>query len=277
MGKEGDRFRGATGIVTGASRGLGRLIAVALAKRGVNLALAARTAEGLQETVAAVTRHGVRAIPVRCDVRNKDDLHNLVDTTVAELGPPDLLINNAGIESVADYAAMELDEIENVMVTNTISPMLLTRLVVPHMAKRKSGHIVIISSTAGKVGMPYFATYASSKHALVGFSWSLREEFRRYGIGVSVVCPGFIDDTGMADEWALKKRPRIAPTAKPEKVVRAVVEAIEKNKADVVLASGLGRFSDIFFALSPDLSAWVMRKAGLDDYFAAEAKARPGN
>jgi uncharacterized protein len=270
-----DRFRGATGIVTGASRGLGRLIAIALAERGVNLALAARTEDGLQETVSAVERHGVRALSIRCDVTNKQDLQNLVERAVTELGPPDLLINNAGIEAVADYQEMSLEEIETVMVTNSISPMLLTRLVVPHMAKRKSGHIVNVSSTAGKVGTPYFSTYVASKHALVGFSWSLRQELGRYGIGVSVICPGFIDDTGMADEWALKKRPAMAPKVKPDKVVRAVIEAIEKNKAELVLAGGLARFADVFFALSPDLSARVMRAGGVDDYFAAEARARP--
>jgi short-subunit dehydrogenase len=272
-----ESFRGATGIVTGASRGLGRLVAVALAERGVNLVLAARTEEGLQETMRAVGSHGVRAVSVRCDVTNKADLQNLVDATIAEFGPPDLLINNAGIEAVADLGEMTLEEIENVMVTNAVSPMLLTRLVVPHMAKRKRGHIVNISSTAGKIGMPYFSTYVSSKHALVGFSWSLRQELRQYGIGVSVVCPGFIDETGMADEWALKKRPPMAPTVKREKVVRSVIQAIERNKADVVLASGLARFGDIFFAISPDLSARVMRAGGMEDYFAAEAKARPGN
>lgn len=270
-----ERFRGATGIVTGASRGLGRLIAVALAERGVNLALAARTEEALEATRSAVSRCGVRAVPVRCDVTRQDDLQNLVDTTVRELGPPDLLINNAGIEAVANLHDMTLPEIENVMVTNSISPMLLTRLVVPHMTERKSGHIVNISSTAGKIGMPYFSTYVASKHALVGFSWSLRQELRQFGIGVSVVCPGFIDDTGMADDWALKRRPMMAPTVKPEKVVRAVIAAIERNKADVVLASGLAKFGDISFAISPDLSARVARAGGLDDYFAAEAKARP--
>ena len=270
-----DSFRGKTGIVTGASRGLGRLIAVALAERGVNLALAARTEEGLKETMVEVERHGVRAVPIRCDITQRADLENLVAQTVSEFGPPDLLINNAGIEAVADFREIPLDEIEKVMVTNSVSPMLLTRLVVPHMTERGSGHIVNISSTAGKVGMAYFATYVASKHALVGFSWSLRQELRQYGVGVSVVCPGFIDETGMADEWALKKRPFMAPTIAPEKVVRAVLKAIEKNKADVILGSGLTPVSDISFAVSPDLSAWVMRAGGLDKYFAAEAKARP--
>ena len=272
---DGDSFNGKTGIVTGASRGLGRLVAVALAERGVNLALAARTEEGLKETVAQVERHGVRAVAIRCDVKQRSDLENLVAQTVSELGPPDLLINNAGIEAVADYSEMPLDEIENVMVTNSISPMLLTRLVIPHMAKRKSGHIVNISSTAGKIGMAYFAAYVASKHALVGFSWSLRAELRPLGIGVSVVCPGFINDTGMADEWALKKRPSMAPQVTPEKTVKAVIAAIEKNKADTVVASGLARVSDVSFAVSPDFSAKIMRAGGMDKYFAAEAKARP--
>lgn len=270
-----DGLQGTSGIVTGASRGLGRLIALALADKGVNLTLAARNEEGLAETVEAATRRGVRAAPVRCDVTNKDDLRGLVEAAVAEFGPPDLLVNNAGIETVADYRDMSLEEIEAVMVTNSISPMWLSRLVVPHMTKRKSGHIVNISSTAGKVGMPYFAAYASSKHALVGFSWSLRQELKPFGVGVSVICPGFIDGTGMADEWVRKKRPGMAPKVTPEKVVRAVLKAIEKDKADVVLGSGLTPVSDVLFAISPDLTSRVLRASGLHEYFADEARARP--
>ena len=273
MDKNGSR--GSSGIVTGASRGLGQLLAVALAERGMNLTLAARSEAGLAETVAMVARHGVRAVPVRCDVTDKDDLRKLVDAAVDEFGPPDLLVNNAGIEVVADYREMSLEEIESVMVTNSISPMLLTRLVVPHMTKRGSGHIVNISSTAGKIGMPYFAAYASSKHSLVGFSWSLRQELKPLGVGVSVICPGFIDGTGMADEWVRKKRPGMAPKVSPEKVVKAVLNAIDKDRADVVLGSGLTPVSDVFFALSPDFSSRVLRVSGLHDYFAAEARSRP--
>lgn len=269
-------LRGTSGIVTGASRGLGRLIAVALAERGVNLALAARSEDGIRETLDQVRRFGVDAVPVRCDVTNDDDLQRLVDTTVEELGPPDLLVNNAGVEAVADYRDMPTEEIRNLMTTNAISPMLLSRMVIPHMARRKSGHIVNISSLAGKGGMPYFAAYASSKHALVGFSWCLRQEMSQHGIGVSVICPGFIQGTGMADEWELaEKRPVLVRNVAPEKVVKAVLTAIDKNKAEIVVAPGLSVMSDVFFAIAPDLTSRVLRAGGVHKYFATEARLRP--
>lgn len=271
-----DRFRGASGIVTGASRGLGRLLAIALAERGMNLVLAARNEEDLAETAEEVAARGARGVVVGCDVTRKDDLSRLVEEAVEALGPPDLLVNNAGIETVADFREMSLDEIESVMVTNSVAPMWLTRLVVPHMVARKSGHIVNISSIAGKSALPYFAAYASSKHALVGFSWCMRQELKRFGIGVSVICPGFINGTGMADEWALgAKRPALAPKVEPAKVVKAVLSAIDRDRGEVVVGSGLSPLSDVFFALSPELTSSVLRVGGMHDYLAAEARARP--
>jgi uncharacterized protein len=267
-------LRGTHGIVTGASRGLGRLLAVALAERGVDLALAARSTDDLQSTVEQVRAKGVRAIAVQCDVTARDDLRNLVEAATAEFGSVELLVNNAGLESVNHFEELSLDDIERVMVTNSVAPMWLTRLVAPHMMERKRGHIVNVSSTAGKIGMPYFSAYASSKHALVGFSWCLREELKPHGIGVSVVCPSFISDTGMTHEWKLRKRPALAQEVSPEKVVRAVLKAIEKDKAESVVAAGLGPIADVFFALSPDTASTVLRKTGVHKYFSAEADAR---
>lgn len=265
---------GASGLITGASRGLGRLIALALAERGADLVLAARNKADLEETRRAVAERDVRAIAVPCDVTRKEDLENLVEVTVRELGPPNLLINNAGIETVQRFDSMSLHEIEQVLVTNTLSAMWLTRLVIPHMIERKRGHVVNISSHAGKIGMPFFVSYASSKHALVGFSWSLREELRPHGIGVSVVCPSFISDTGMAGGWVHRSRPALSPDVPPDKVVKAVLRAIERNKADTIVAKGAGPLADVCFAISPDISSRVIRASGVHDYFAKEADSR---
>jgi NAD(P)-dependent dehydrogenase (short-subunit alcohol dehydrogenase family) len=125
------------------------------------------------------------------------------------------------------------------------------------------GHIVNISSVAGKSAVPYNAVYSSSKHALVGFSWSLREELKPYGIGVSVVCPGFVREAGMFADWSGgTEPPGLTRSVSPERVANATVDAIESDKAEIVVGSPFLRISDVVHALSPNLAGWIGRKSG---------------
>ena len=270
-------LRSGVAIVTGASRGIGTYLAEALARRGLDLALAARSAEGLEKTAEAVRRIGARAITVPTDVMKTADLENLVRRASDELGPVDLLINNAGIERYTFFEDSEIDSIEAIMRTNVIAPQILTRLVIPGMVDRRRGHIVNISSVAGKTAVPFNIIYSSSKHALVGFSWSLREEMKRHGVGVSVICPGFVSDAGMYHDWSGgTKPPKVAKTVPPEKVAAKTIEAIEKDKAEVVIAGGLLPLADVFAALSPEIPAVIGRKSGSYAYLEKEArKTRP--
>jgi short-subunit dehydrogenase len=155
-------------ILTGASRGLGVRFAEDLARKGVHVALAARSEGELKETEELVRRFGVRTIAVPTDVGRLEDLKTLVDRTTTELGPPDLLINNAGVERYAHFHEVDVDVIERTLRVNVWAPEVLTRLVLPGMVERRSGHIVNIASVAGKTAVPYNAIYSSSKHALVG-------------------------------------------------------------------------------------------------------------
>ncbi|HVM36750.1 MAG TPA: SDR family oxidoreductase [Actinomycetota bacterium] len=254
------------GILTGASRGIGVHLAEHLARKGVDLALAARTEEGLTDTAERVRTVGVKAITVPTDVTKKSDLKRLVARAEAEVGPVDLVVNNAGIEHYDRFEEVDPRMIENIIHTNVLAAMLLTRYALPRMVERGRGHIVNMSSAAGKIAVPYNTTYSASKHALVGFSWSLREELRSYGIGVSVVCPGFVRNTGMATlTLGRDEPPKIAGAVDPEKVAEETLRAIEKNKPEVVIAGGLGKVADVFFAISPDLSATVARRGGLYD------------
>lgn len=260
-------------IVTGASRGIGTYLAEALARRGLDLALAARSVEDLEKTANMVRRIGGRAITVPTDVTKTEDLENLVRRATDELGPIDLLINNAGIERYVFFETSDVDSIEAIMRTNVIAPQILTRLVIPEMVERRRGHIVNISSVAGKTAVPFNVIYSSSKHALVGFSWSLREEMRRYGVGVSVVCPGFVSDAGMYHDWSGGiKPPEIAATVSPEKVAAKTIEAIEQDKAEVVVAGGLLPLADIFAAFSPEIPAAIGRRSGSYAYLEKQAR-----
>ncbi|MGH2753528.1 MAG: SDR family NAD(P)-dependent oxidoreductase [Actinomycetota bacterium] len=256
-------LRGTVGILTGASRGIGVYLAQELARKGVDLALAARSAEDLEATAKLMSDLGARSITVPTDVTRRSDLEELVARASDELGPVDLLVNNAGIEHYAYFEEADLDVIENVLKTNVIAAEWLTRLVLPDMVRRRKGHIANIASVAGKTAAPYNTVYSSSKHALVGFSWSLREEMKRYGVGVSAICPGYVADAGMFYDWSQgEKPPGLTRTVTPEKVATRTVEAIEKDLAEVIVAPGVLKIVDVLHAISPRLTTIIARRSG---------------
>ncbi len=256
-------LRGAIGILTGASRGLGVYIAEELTRRGASLALAARNAEELKETQTRIERLGGRAISVPTDVGKMSDLQRLVDTTETELGPVDLLVNNAGIERYGHYHEIDPGTIEKTLRVNLWAPEVLTRLVLPGMVERRRGHVVNIASVAGKTAVPYNAIYSSSKHGLVGFSWSLREEVKPHGVGVSVVCPGFVSESGMFHHWSQgKKPPAVSRAVEPDKVAKAVARAVEADKAEIIVARGLTKIVDVTHAISPAFTTAAARRSG---------------
>jgi short-subunit dehydrogenase len=231
-------LRNRVGIVTGASRGIGVYLAEALARRGVDLALAARSAEDLEQTAKKLDGLGTKVLCVPTDITKMEDLENLVERTTQDLGPIDLLVNNAGVEHYRPFQEYDFDLIGKIMQTNVISAQWLTRLVLPGMVERRQGHVVNIASVAGKMAVPYNSVYSASKHALVGFSWSLREEMVKHGVGVSVVCPGFVSDAGMFADWSKgKKPPGLASSVDPGKVASEMVAAIERNRGEVIVAS----------------------------------------
>jgi short-subunit dehydrogenase len=268
------KLHGTVGILTGASRGIGVRLAEHLARRGVGLALAARSAENLKETAERVQALGVEAIVVPTDVSDRSDLEALVKRTNEELGPIDLLVNNAGIEHYDGFAEFDPDLIEAIISINLTGPEILTRLVLSGMIERRRGHILNISSLAGKTALPYNTVYTSTKHALVGFSWSLREEVKPFGIGVSVVGPSFVADTGMfANSPRYRDAPWIARPVSPDKVAEAVIKAIESDRAEILVAKGLGKVVDVFHALSPSFTTAVSRRTGLYAFLKRQASS----
>ena len=264
------QLAGANAIVTGASRGIGRYIARHLARRGVNLALAARSADDLNDVVTEMSNLGVSAVAIPTDVSRLEDLEALVGKTQAELGGIDLVVNNAGIEHYTDFAAAEPELIEKIMRVNYLAPANLIRLVLPSMIQRRRGHIVNIASVAGKTAVPYNAIYSSSKHALVGLSWSLREELKPHDVGVSVVCPGFVSDAGMFADWSHgRKPPGLTRAVSPDRVAAATIKAIETDKAEVIVATGLTKVVDVFHAFSPALTTTIARRSGAYRFMAS--------
>lgn len=265
-------LKGAVAIVTGASRGLGVFIAEELARRGADLALAARSADDLKATAERVEKLGAKAISVPTDVTKRADLRNLVKQTTSELGPPDVLINNAGVEHLARFEEVDLDSIDWVIKTNVVALESLTRLVVPSMIERRRGHIVNIASLAGKTAAPYNTVYSSSKHAVVGFSWSLREELKQHNVGVSVVCPTYVSDSGMFASARTGDPPKISNAVTPGQVADATIKAIEKNRAEIVVAPGASKFVDVLHAISPEVTTTLARRTGAYAFLAKHAE-----
>lgn len=137
-----DNIKGKNVLVTGGSRGLGLYIARWLAREGVNLALTARSEDALGETVLECTRLGAKAIAYPADITDQASRETLVEQVISDFGSIDILVNNAGVEWVAEFASIEPDDIQAMVMTNLLSPMMLTRLVLPGMLKQGSGHIL---------------------------------------------------------------------------------------------------------------------------------------
>ena len=148
-------LRGKKAIVTGASRGIGVNIALRLAERGVNLALVARSAEGLQRVKDAVEALGVKAVALAADIGELEGLRGLVERATRELGPLDLLVNNAGVIPAGRFHELGAEEHERAMAVNLLGPMRLVRLVLPGMIARGRGHILNVASLAGMGGLAY--------------------------------------------------------------------------------------------------------------------------
>jgi short-subunit dehydrogenase len=258
-----------TAIVTGASRGIGVYIARALAEEGANLSLGARSAVELEQVRAEMEALGVTAIATVCDVADREDRARLIERTEAELGPIDILVNNAGIERVRRFETATDSDFTDTLAINLEAPILLTRAVVPGMLARERGHVVNIASGAGKVGVAYGTSYCASKHGLVGFTHALRAEYERSPVGFSVVCPGFVTDTGMYDRWERRgvHAPRIAGSSKPEKVASVTIDCIRKNRSEVIVNTPPVRPLVVLANMFPAITPFLLRTFGYTKSF----------
>jgi len=259
-------LRGANGIVTGASRGLGVLIADALADEGVNLVIAARSADGLEKVRGDVAAKGVKVVSVPTDVTDLAQLENLVARAETELGPIDLLVNNAGIEAYHPYHQYPVEGIEQLVQVNLMAPMLLTRLVLPGMIERNRGHIVQMASLAGKGGFPCQAPYAATKSALIMLTHVLRAELTETNVGCSSVCPGFVADEGMYADMLRDtgvEASRLLGVSKPDKVAKAVVKAIKRNSSELIVNPTPMRGVMVATEMFPDINPRVMKTFGV--------------
>jgi short-subunit dehydrogenase len=229
---------GKTILLTGASRGIGAFIARALAKEKATIVGISRSKEGLNKIGAEITALGGEWIAVNFDISQIEELPILVEQINQRVGAVDILINNAGIELYSAFQDYSTTEIQSILTTNLIAVMELSRLILPAMLSKGSGHIVNIASLAGKKSPAYNSIYAASKAGLIGWNDALRQELTGTGVEISVICPGYVSQQGMSADTGVPV-PRLSGTSPPIKVVDAVVRAIVHNQAEVVVNQDL--------------------------------------
>jgi 3-oxoacyl-[acyl-carrier protein] reductase len=182
-------FAGKIALVTGAGRGIGRTIAMSLAKNGCEICLTARSLDQLVTVQSEIQALAGKANVVQADLTRDDDLHSLVQ----RCGPVDILINNAGWGKRAPVVRSRVDDWDQTFRLNLRAPMILAKEFLPAMIKKGDGAVINIGSVSGKSGEANGAAYSASKFGLIGFTQSLYEEVREHGIKVAVILPGFVD------------------------------------------------------------------------------------
>ena len=233
-------LKGKTAIITGASSGIGKACAIALANEGVDVVLAARDMEKLQQVADACSKAGVKAICVKADVANEADCHNLIDEAVSKFGKIDILINNAGMSMRATFEEVDLSVMKKLMDVNFWGTVYCTKFALHWLLKSK-GSVVGISSIAGYKGLPARAGYSASKFAMNGFLETLRIENMKKGLHVLICAPGFtasnIRNTALTKDGSAQSESPLdeSKLMTAEQVAAEVITGIKKRKKILTL------------------------------------------
>jgi short-subunit dehydrogenase len=253
-------------ILTGASEGIGRALALALASRGARLVLAARDRQRLESLAQECRTRGGEARALPTDVTNQQDCEWLVAEAVNAFGGIDVVVHNAGITMWSRFDALkDLAIFERIMEVNYLAPVRLTALALPHLTASK-GLLVAVASLAGLTGVPERSGYAASKHALIGFFDSLRIELRGSGVDVTVVAPDFVVSEIHkraigADGEPLGESPMMqSKIMTAETCAARIVRAIERRER-LALMSARGRLGRWLKLLAPSLIDRIAERA----------------
>jgi short-subunit dehydrogenase len=229
------KLTGKSVLVTGASSGIGRSSALALAREGANIVLTARRQERLDELIVAIQQAGGKAVSVVGDAIEEETAQRCVTTAMQTYNTLDILINNVGVgnyKNLVDTSAAEYDEL---MDTNVRSTFLFTRHAVPVMIKQGSGTILMISSMAGIYGFAGEAVYCATKFAQVGFAQALDKELRPHGIKVGVICPGGVKTEFGLGKGRTEQSVKNSGMLEPEDVASAVVLACTQSSGSRII------------------------------------------
>ena len=255
------RIAGQTAIVTGASSGIGRETARELAAKSANVVLASRNRARLEEVAVDLVHLPGRTLVAPTDVTERLSVEALVRRTVEEFGTVDVLVNNAGSGLFAPIATGSIENMRRLFEVNFWGAVQCIQAAVPYMQSQRRGHIVNVSSVAGRFAPPYMGAYAATKHALRAVSDALRNEVAASGIGVSTIYPGLTQTSfteAMTQEVPVPHIPPVVRFISPKAVAERIVSAIRWNRRDVFVSP-----EDIAAvaatAIAPGLFDWVAR------------------
>ena len=244
-------------LLTGASGGLGKAIAEALAARGAEMVVTGRNVEALKSLPGEA---------LKADLADRADVESLIERA----GRVDILVHNAGLPASGRIDGFTPQEIDRALDVNLRSGMQLTRALLPAMLERRAGHLVYMSSMAGKI--PVTPLYSATKYGLRGFAGALRDDLHRTGVGVSVVFPGPIADAGMQADSGVKTAN--FPKRYASDVADAVVKGIEREKFELTVADPVQRFGEYTAALAPAFASRMRRLVGLRKMVDATAEGQ---
>lgn len=271
-----EELRGGTALVTGASGGLGTHIARRLGREGMKVVVSGRREDALAAVVAELRESGATAEAVAADLGDLGEVERLVEQSEAAFGPADVFVSNAGVETTAAFTALTREEITSMVDVNLTAPLLLAHRLVPGMLDRGRGHIVFISSVAGKFGPAFSEPYAATKAGLVGLTQSLRAEYLNDPVGFSVVCPGFIAGDGMYQRMVEEgfKSSRLIGETTTAKVADQVIRAIREDRPEVIESGAPLRPALALREIAPRLIERIAPRFGATDLFGAVARKR---
>jgi len=226
------KLEGSVAIVTGAGRGIGRAIALAFAREGARMVVAARSTGEIQEVVKEIQKLNQAAIGIQADVSKEGDVARMVDKALERFHTIDILVNNAGINlpfrTVVDLA---LKEWEQVLAVNLTGTFLATKAVLPIMMEKKRGKIINISSIGGRKGGAGRSPYRASKAGLINFTESVAAEVKKHGIDVNAICPGLVDTRMMKEITA--GRDFVPELIQPEEIAQVALFLASNDSSSI--------------------------------------------
>ncbi|NJK40152.1 MAG: SDR family NAD(P)-dependent oxidoreductase [Acaryochloridaceae cyanobacterium SU_2_1] len=226
------KIQGKTALITGASRGIGRAIALQLAQQGIEkVILVARDRHRLAEVAAEIANYGPEAVVLPLDLTETVKVNIAIAATWRQHGPIHLLINCAGIAHQTPFIQARLPQVQEELSLNLMGIYTMTHLVARRMASKREGHIINVSSLMGKIGAPTMATYSATKFAILGFTQALRSELAAYNIKVTALLPS-LTDTDMAKNT---QRFRWVASMTPERVAQVLVTGLEKESPEILV------------------------------------------
>lgn len=230
-------LNGKTALITGAGRGIGRAIAIALAKEGINLGLIGLNMSNLEKVAAELAQFDVKISAATADVTDLESVTHAVEHIKSDLGPIDILINNAGIAKFGGFLDLSPEEWEKIIQVNLMGVYNVTRAVLPGMIERKSGDIINISSSAGQKGAPVTSAYSASKFAVLGLTESLMLEVRKHNIRVTALTPStVVTDLAIDTNLVSGNEENVMH---PEDLAELIVASLKLNPRVFVKTAGL--------------------------------------